>query len=65
MASISTDMFPCTPISETVFASTHICTVDLKSLSGKITPKTNLSLSPEFDGRAGAYRDKASWLVED
>ena len=28
-------------------------TVALKTLSGKITPKPNLTLSPEFDGRAG------------
>ena len=28
-------------------------TVAIKRLSGKITPKTNLTLSPEFDGRAG------------
>jgi len=48
--------------SETVY--THN-TVTLKSLSGKITPKTNLPLSPEFDGRAGEPGDKASWLVED
>ena len=40
-------------------------TVALKSLSGKITPKTNLTLLPEFDGRAGVPGDKASWLVED
>ena len=27
--------------------------------------KTNLTLSPEFDGHAGEPGDKASWLVED
>ena len=28
-------------------------TVALKGLSGEITPNINLTLSPEFDGRAG------------
>ena len=50
-------------ISETAFASKH--TVVLKSLPGKIITKTNLTLSPECDGRAGEPGDKASWLVED
>ena len=40
-------------------------TVALKSLSGKISPKINLTLSPELDIRAGEPGDKASWLVED
>jgi len=33
--------------------------------SGKITPKTNLTLLPEFDGLARVPGDKASWTVED
>ena len=37
----------------------------LKRLSGQITPKTNLTLSPEFDGCAEEPGAKASWLVED
>ena len=32
----------------------------LKSLSGKITSNTNLTLSPKFDGCAGVPGDKAS-----
>ena len=34
-------------------------------LSGEITPKINLTLLPEFDGRAGEPWEKASRLVED
>ena len=40
-------------------------TVAIKHLSGKITPKKNLTLSLEFDGHAGEPGDKDSWLVED
>ena len=47
-----------------IFATPHN-TVALKSLSGKITPKTNLILSPELDGRAEEPKDKHNWLVED
>ena len=46
-------------ISETTFASYTHNTVALKILSAKITPKKNLTLSPEFHGRAGEPGDKA------
>ena len=46
-------------ISETTFASYIHNTVALKILSAKITPKKNLTLSPEFHGRAGEPGDKA------
>ena len=39
--------------------------VILKCLSGKTTPKTNLTSLPGLDVCAGEPGDKASWLVED
>ena len=56
-------MLPCRLVSDCFCFYTH--TVALKSLPGKISPKINLTLSPELDGHAGEPGDKASWLVED
>lgn len=39
-------------------------TVEIKRLSGNITPKANLTLSPEFDGHSEElHGNNASWLV--
>ena len=57
-------MLPCRLVSDCFCFYTHN-TVALKSLPGKISPKINLTLSPELDGRAGEPGDKASWLVEE
>ena len=59
IASPSTNMLSCRLASGCFCFYTHN-TIALKSLSGKITSNTNLTLSLEFDGHAGVPRDKVS-----
>ena len=62
MASPSTDMLTCRlVVSDTAFASTHTTLQHSNVYQARLLPcKTNLTSSPEFDGRAEELGDKAS-----